>query len=98
MLSFSEQLIQPYLEGMRRTGTGLLEVRDFLRVKLDDLWLPVQKSSTPFALDSTLDSIESQVTTLLGKIQSLKVTNLSLHYCVRDAIGKFFFRRWGHLT
>ena len=31
---------------MRRTGTGLLEVRDFLRVKLDDLWLPVQKSST----------------------------------------------------
>ena len=46
MLSFSEQLIQPYLEGMRRTGTGLLEVRDFLRVKLDDLWLPVQKSST----------------------------------------------------
>ena len=46
LLSFSEQLIQPYLEGMRRTGTGLLEVRDFLRVKLDDLWLPVQKSST----------------------------------------------------
>ena len=45
LLSFSEQLIQPYLEGMRRTGTGLLEVRDFLRVKLD-LWLPVQKSST----------------------------------------------------
>ena len=41
----TEQLIQPYLEGMRRTGTGLLEVRDFLRVKLD-LWLPVQKSST----------------------------------------------------
>ena len=41
LLSFSEQLIQPYLEGMRRTGTGLLEVRDFLRVKLDDLWLPV---------------------------------------------------------
>ena len=31
---------------MRRTGTGLLEVRNFLRVKLDDLWLPVQKSST----------------------------------------------------
>ena len=31
---------------MRRTGTRLLEVRDFLRVKLDDLWLPVQKSST----------------------------------------------------
>ena len=30
---------------MRRTGTGLLEVRDFLRVKLD-LWLPVQKSGT----------------------------------------------------
>ena len=30
---------------MRRTGTGLLEVRDFLRVKLD-LGLPVQKSST----------------------------------------------------
>ena len=47
MLSFSEQLIQPYLEGMHRTGTGLLEVRNFLRVKLDDLWLPVQKSSTP---------------------------------------------------
>ena len=37
LLSFSEQLIQPYLEGMRRTGTGLLDVRDFLRVKLDDL-------------------------------------------------------------
>ena len=31
---------------MRRTGTGLLEVRDFLRMKLDDLWLPVHKSST----------------------------------------------------
>ena len=31
---------------MRRTGTGLLEVRDFLWVKLDDLWLAVQKSST----------------------------------------------------
>ena len=46
LLSFSEQLIQSYLEGMRRTGTRLLEVRDFLRVKLDDLWLPVQKSST----------------------------------------------------
>ena len=46
LLSFSEQLIQPYLEGIRRTGTGLLEVRDFLRVKIDDLWLPVQKSST----------------------------------------------------
>ena len=46
LLPFSEQLIQPYLEGMRRTGTGLLEVQDFLRVKLDDLWLPVQKSST----------------------------------------------------
>ena len=45
LLSFSERLIQPYLEGMRRIGTGLLEVRDFLRVKLDDLWLPVQKSS-----------------------------------------------------
>ena len=30
---------------MRRTVTGLLEVRDFLRVKLD-WWLPVQKSST----------------------------------------------------
>ena len=44
VLSFGEQLIQPYLEGMRRTGTGLLEVRDFLWVKLDDLWLPVQKS------------------------------------------------------
>ena len=27
-------------------GTGLLEVWDFLRVKLDDWWLPVQKSST----------------------------------------------------
>ena len=38
LLSFSEQLIQPYLKGMRGTGTGLLEVRDFLRVKLDDLW------------------------------------------------------------
>ena len=46
LLSFSENLIQPYLEGMRRTGTGLLWARDFLRVKLDDLWLPVQKSST----------------------------------------------------
>ena len=46
LLSFSEQLIQPYLVEMHRTGTGLLEVRDFLRVKLDDLWLPVQKSST----------------------------------------------------
>ena len=42
----TEQLIKPYLEGMHRTGTGLLEVRDFLRVKLDDLWLPVRKSST----------------------------------------------------
>ena len=31
---------------MRRTGTGLLEVHDFLQVKLDDLWLPVHKSST----------------------------------------------------
>ena len=30
---------------MRRTGPGLLEVQDFLRVKLD-MWLPVQKSST----------------------------------------------------
>ena len=30
LLSFSEQLIQPYLERMRGTGTGLLEVRDFL--------------------------------------------------------------------
>ena len=46
LISFSEQLIQPYLEEMHRTGTGLLEVRDFLWVKLDDLWLPVQKSST----------------------------------------------------
>ena len=46
LLSFSEQLIQPYLEEMRRTGTGSLEVRDFLRAKLDDLWLLVQKSST----------------------------------------------------
>ena len=46
LLSLSEQLIQPYLEGMRRTGTRLLEVQDFLRVKLDDLWFPVQKSST----------------------------------------------------
>ena len=49
LLPFSEQLIQPYLEGMRRTVTGLLEVQDFLQVKLDDLWLPVlpvQKSST----------------------------------------------------
>ena len=42
----TEQLIQPYLEGMCRNGAGLLEVRDFLRVKLDGLWLPVQKSST----------------------------------------------------
>ena len=31
---------------MRGTGTGLLEVRYFLRVKLDGLWLSVQKSST----------------------------------------------------
>ena len=31
--------------GTGREG-GLLKVRDFLRVKLDDLWLPVQKSST----------------------------------------------------
>ena len=46
LLSFSEQLVQPYLEEMCRTGTGLLEVRDFLRVKLDYLWLPEQKYST----------------------------------------------------
>ena len=44
--SFSGQLIQPYLEELRRTGIGLLEVREFLRMKFDDLWLPVQKSST----------------------------------------------------
>ena len=48
LLSFSERLIQPYLEAIHRTRTGLLEVQDFLRVKLDDLWLLVQKSSTSF--------------------------------------------------
>ena len=31
---------------MRRTGTGKLEVRDFLWMRLHDLWLPVHKSST----------------------------------------------------
>ena len=31
-------------------------------------------------------------------MQSLKASNLSLHHWGRDAIGKFFFRRWGHLT
>ena len=33
------------MEGMRWSGTGSLDVRYFLRVRFDDLWLPVQKSS-----------------------------------------------------
>ena len=34
LLPFSKQLIQPYMEVMRRTGTGSLEARDFLWVRL----------------------------------------------------------------
>ena len=49
LLSFSEQLIQPYLEGMRRTETGLLEVRDFLRVKLDLCGSRYRNLAPPFA-------------------------------------------------
>ena len=28
----------------------------------------------------------------------MKVFNLSISHCGRDAIAKFFFRRWGHLS
>ena len=74
---------------MRRTGTGLLEVRDFLQVKLD-LWLPVQKSSTsvrqrlgrcwhPAKAATGCEQNGSNLTQLRHKLQPWYLLPTSLH-------------------
>ena len=88
---------------MRGTGTGLLEVRYFLRVKLDDLRLPVQKSSTSVRQRSERCWLPARATTgceqnggnlnqLRHKLQPCLLVNISVgnatYKCKQQLVGR----------